>query len=35
MKAVDKKGCAGPSAPAGCGKQLEDVLEDEGEWLML
>jgi hypothetical protein len=35
MKAVDKKGCTGPSAPAGCGKQLEEVLEDEGEWLML
>jgi uncharacterized protein YqgV (UPF0045/DUF77 family) len=35
MKAVDKKGCSGPSAPVGCGKQLEEVLEDEGEWLML
>jgi len=35
MKAVDKKGCSGPSAPSGCGKQLEEVLEDEGEWLML
>jgi hypothetical protein len=35
MKAVDKKGCSGQSAPAGCGKQLEEVLEDEGEWLML
>jgi uncharacterized protein YqgV (UPF0045/DUF77 family) len=35
MKAVDKKGCSGPAAPAGCGKALEEVLEDEGEWLML
>lgn len=32
MKAVDKK-CP---ATAGCsGKELEAVLEDEGEWLML
>lgn len=34
MKAVDKK-CP-EAAPAGCsGKELEAVLEDEGEWLML
>ncbi len=35
MKAVDKK-CADAPAPSGCsGKELEDALEDEGEWLML
>jgi uncharacterized protein YqgV (UPF0045/DUF77 family) len=35
MKAVDKK-CPGAQAPSGCsGKDLEEVLEDEGEWLML
>ena len=35
MKAVDKK-CPNAPTPAGCsGKELEEVLEDEGEWLML
>jgi uncharacterized protein YqgV (UPF0045/DUF77 family) len=35
MKAVDKK-CPHSLAPTGCsGKELEEVLEDEGEWLML
>jgi uncharacterized protein YqgV (UPF0045/DUF77 family) len=35
MKAVDKR-CAQAPAPSGCsGKELEEVLEDEGEWLML
>ncbi len=35
MKAVDKK-CPGSQAPSGCGgKELEEVLEDQGEWLML
>jgi uncharacterized protein YqgV (UPF0045/DUF77 family) len=35
MKAVDKR-CADAPAPSGCsGKGLEEVLEDEGEWLML
>ncbi len=35
MKAVDKK-CPGAQAQTGCsGKELEEVLEDEGEWLML
>lgn len=35
MKAVDKK-CPSPEAPSECsGKELEEVLEDEGEWLML
>jgi hypothetical protein len=35
MKAVDKR-CSGSTAPSGCsGKELEEVLEDEGEWLML
>ena len=35
MKAVDKK-CPNSPLPAGCsGKELEEVLEDEGEWLML
>ena len=35
MKAVDKK-CPNSLEPAGCsGKELEEVLEDEGEWLML
>jgi uncharacterized protein YqgV (UPF0045/DUF77 family) len=35
MKAVDKK-CGGSLAPSPCsGKELEEVLEDEGEWLML
>ncbi len=34
MKAVDRK-CSN-SLPTGCsGKELEEVLEDEGEWLML
>ena len=35
MKAVDKK-CGEPAAPSPCsGNELEEVLEDEGEWLML
>ena len=35
MKAVDKK-CPHAQSPADCsGKELEEVLEDEGEWLML
>jgi uncharacterized protein YqgV (UPF0045/DUF77 family) len=35
MKAVDKR-CADAPAASGCsGKELEEVLEDEGEWLML
>ena len=35
MKAVDKR-CGEAPAPSGCsGKELEEVLEDEGEWLML
>jgi len=35
MKAVDKK-CPHSQAPSRCsGKELEEVLEDEGEWLML
>jgi hypothetical protein len=35
MKAVDKK-CGRSSVPSPCsGKELEEVLEDEGEWLML
>ena len=35
MKAVDKK-CPNSPLPSGCsGKELEEVLEDEGEWLML
>ena len=35
MKAVDKK-CPHAAEPAGCsGTELEEVLEDEGEWLML
>jgi len=34
MKAVDKK-CSRSNEPTGCRKELEAVLEDEGEWLML
>ena len=35
MKAVDKK-CGVSSAPSPCkAEELEEVLEDEGEWLML
>ena len=35
MKAVDRR-CADAPAPLGCsGRELEEVLEDEGEWLML
>ena len=35
MKAVDKK-CPHAPLPGGCtSKELEEVLEDEGEWLML
>lgn len=35
MKAVDKK-CPNSPLPVGCsGRELEEVLEDEGEWLML
>lgn len=35
MKAVDKR-CSEAPTPSGCsGKELEEVLEDEGEWLML
>ena len=35
MKAVDKK-CPHAPSPSGCsGKDLETILEDEGEWLLL
>ena len=34
MKAVDKK-CSGRRSDRCSGKELEEVLEDEGEWLML